>query len=499
MKKFLTLLLIVSMLTVSAASCSDSGNSDVSGDTTVNTGESAAETTTVNEGYDYSGIDYDGYSFRVLNIDEQFGCYIRADIGEQTGEMLDDSVYTRNRKAEEDMGIKIEEIIIGGGSVWSTGQIGLCEAFINNIMAGDDYCDVAILPIYFKPSVITDGYALDLLDIPELDLYAEYWDAPVNESLTVKDSLYTAAGPFSLMALDLTWGLLFNENMMNNLGLELPYQLVRDGKWTIEKFGEYAASAVSLNGDESFTPRADGNAVYGIAGHSHQPVVMLYSANVDFGERTPDGGMELTYGGERMFTVLDALSAVCKTGNGSIFYNNGGLDVPLGYMSMFAADRALFMTCELKSAMEERSMESTFGLVPMPKLNEAQEEYRSYVAYNTAFFVMPSTQKDTSRAGTILDALNYESYVQTLPVYYDVTLSQKGLRNEESIEMLKIIRDNRGADFIAVYSITADLNNNLANLFKWQGGDVSTVPSMLESARSAAEVKLKDIVDMMGK
>jgi len=498
MKKLISLILLTCMLTTAAA-CSGGGNSDNTADTAADNTESAAETTTANEGYDYSSINYDGYAFRVLNIDEQFGCHIRIDIAEQTGEMLDDAMYQRNRKAEEQMNIVIEEKIVSGGSVWKTGQVGLCDAFISNVMAGDDYCDAACLPTYFKPSVITDGYALDLLDIPELDLYAEYWDAPVNESLTVKNSLYTAAGPFNMMALDLTWVLLFNQDMMDDHGLDYPYQLVRDGKWTLEKFGEYSAVPIALNGDTSFTPNADGNAVYGIAGHSHSPVVMLYSAAVDFGERTPDGGMKLTYGGERMFTALEAISAVCKTANGSIFYNNGGLDVPLGYMSMFAADRAMFMTCELKSAMEERSMSSTFGLVPMPKLDESQDEYRSYVAYNTAFFVMPTTLKNTARAGTILDALNYESYVQTLPVYYDVTVSQKGLRNEESIEMLDIIRNNRGADFIAVYSITSDLNDNLANLFKWQGGDVSGVASMLEAARSAAEIKLADIVSMMGK
>ena len=139
-------------------------------------------------------------------------------------------------------------------------------------------------------------------------------------------------------------------------------------------------------------------------------------------------------------------------------------------------------------------MESTFGLVPMPKLDDSQEEYRSYVAYNTAFLVIPTTQKNTARAGFILDALNYESYIDTLPIYYDVTLSQKGLRNEESIEMLELIRENRGADLMAVYSITADITNSFTYMFVNGGGDVGGAASTVESGMSAAEVKLDELI-----
>ena len=49
---------------------------------------------------------------------------------------------------------------------------------------------------------------------------------------------------------------------------------------------------------------------------------------------------------------------------------------------------------------------------------------------------IPVTNPDISEAALIMDAFSYMTYKDVLPVYYDVSLSQKGLRNEDSIEML---------------------------------------------------------------
>lgn len=48
------------------------------------------------------------------------------------------------------------------------------------------------------------------------------------------------------------------------------------------------------------------------------------------------------------------------------------------------------------------------------------------------------TNQNTQQAGVILDEFSYQIYKDLMPVFYDVTVSQKGLRNEESIEMFGI-------------------------------------------------------------
>ena len=491
-KQFITWLLLAAMMLASVSCGADEETS--AGDTSAK-----SDDVVTTAAYPYDTKDFGGYIFKILNLDEQYGCYIRLDFDEQTGEALDDAVYNRNRRVEEQLNFQLDEVVLTGGAAWSTGQIAACDALIQSVMADDDAYDAAYLPIYFKPAVVTDGYVMNLLDIPELHLYEEYWDAVVNEEMTVNNTLYAASGPLNFMALDLSWALLFNQDMMDDLKLEYPYQLVRDGKWTLDKMNEYVGTAANLNGDESFAISESGNCTYGIAGHFTSPTAFMKAAYVDMHERDKNGSPSLTFGAERLYSAMEQIAKMCTTSDGKIFYNNGDLTSPTGYMSVFAANRALFLTCELKSAMQERAMEATFGLVPMPKLDEKQESYRSLVTYSTAFLTIPKTQDDPSRAGLILDALTYESWRDVLPVYYDITVSQKGLRNEESIEMMKILRDNRSIDFMQVYKITEDVMNALASQISGGSGDVSGAASVIASNKSAVEQNLSDILETMEK
>lgn len=50
--------------------------------------------------------------------------------------------------------------------------------------------------------------------------------------------LYFAVSDLSLTAFDLTWCLMFNEMKMEELNMDKPYDLVRNGKWTLDKFHE---------------------------------------------------------------------------------------------------------------------------------------------------------------------------------------------------------------------------------------------------------------------
>ena len=91
-------------------------------------------------------------------------------------------------------------------------------------------------------------------------------------------------------------------------------------------------------------------------------------------------------------------------------------------------------------------MEDTFGLLPMPKYDEAQEDYYTVTGYSTALLTVPSVIENPEMVGWALDALSYDSWKSVLPIYYDVRLEQKGLRNEDSIAMLDIVRSSLAAE-----------------------------------------------------
>lgn len=101
---------------------------------------------------------------------------------------------------------------------------------------------------------------------------------------------------------------------------------------------------------------------------------------------------------------------------------------------------------------------------------------------------------DTVRAGLILDALSYEGYKTVLPLYYGQTISQKGLRDEDSIEMLDLINATRMTEVGKIFGITTGLIDAVTNAVKAGDGSVaSTVAGMESSVRESLQ-KLLDTV-----
>ena len=88
-------------------------------------------------------------------------------------------------------------------------------------------------------------------------------------------------------------------------------------------------------------------------------------------------------------------------------------------------------------------MDTDFGILPMPKLNEQQPHHISEGAYPHVMTI-PATTSDLERTGIILEALCAESRITTLSTYLDTMLVNQVLsRDEESGEMLDIIFSNR--------------------------------------------------------
>lgn len=463
------------------------------GETEQTTNETDAQSTTavVDSFYDNLDEDYDGYEFTIFNAATQFNCYIRLDFEEQTGETLDDAVYERNSLIEDKLNCVITEYQFDGGTDWGTMQQNTCSHITQMVMAGDCDYDAAYLPVSFQPATVTDGYLADLYTIPELQFGEEWWDNVINDSLTINGKLYTASSPLHFMSLDLAWVLLFNQDMMDELGLEYPYDIVREGKWTLDKFNEYITGVANLNGDSSFTWDSNGSAVYGIAEHTGSPTAFIYSAGNQLLERDGES-FKFVGNTERMYNTVDKLRSLFNVSSGNAYQSNAAMETQSGYLYAFSVDRALFITCELKATLELRDMNSTFGLLPLPKYDESQPDYITSVNHITAFLTIPVTQPDMSRAGTILNALTYESWKSVLPIYYDVSVSQKGLRNDDSIEMLDIVRSNRGVQFSEVFGITTELSTSIQTVVN---SNQDTITSTIDAGIPKVEENLKKVLE----
>jgi hypothetical protein len=115
---------------------------------------------------------------------------------------------------------------------------------------------------------------------------------------------------------------------------------------------------------------------------------------------------------------------------------------------IFTNGRALFKHSQLGGIEALRAMDTDFGIIPYPKLNEQQEKYYSSLAW-AEILSLPiyADDEDLARTSVILEALASDSYRAVVPVYTELVLRTRNARDDESEEMIDIILGNRVFDW----------------------------------------------------
>jgi hypothetical protein len=169
---------------------------------------------------------------------------------------------------------------------------------------------------------------------------------------------------------------------------------------------------------------------------------------------------------------------------------------PVFYGS-FEDNRALFMWARMRVVERFRGMEADFGILPLPKFDEDQENYRSVVnPYTGILLGVPQSADNLERVSIILEALAAESKYTLQPAYYDIVLQRKFARDEESSAMLDIIFNSRVYDIGGVYSF-AGVSQEFVNLCNKSDRNVVSYYDKKIGAMEKAIDKVVDIFQSM--
>ena len=443
------------------------------------------------EEYVYPEINGNGSDFRFLNTTTNWGFYTDIVRDEITGEVLDDAIYNRNRFIEEKFNVNITET---GKDIWD-----IYNELQRVILSGSDEYEAVFCPVFCAASIgglITQGMFYNMRDISTMNLGGEWWNQTMMEEAAIGrgNKLYYAGCDINIMTLESVNCVYFNENMMADLGLDLPYGAVRQGKWTFEMFNMLQKTGANLNGDDSFKWSARGNAVYGFTSYEACAIALLAGSLERFIVTDKDGNPNLAIGGERFFNVLGKVQEML-TVEGEYLWGNDGANGEGGdYISMFSNDRALMMMGELNAVVDFRQMESAFGILPIPKYDENQPKYYSYLIYQTPVLIIPSTNTRADFTGAVLDAMAYVSNKDVTPVFFDISVSQKGLRNEDSIDMLGIIKNSGSFDVGCAYGWTVDFYESIRLGIGL--GKPFDIASAIEKYKPVIEIKIEETMKL---
>ena len=302
---------------------------------------------------------------------------------------------------------------------------------------------------------------------------------------------YFAGTDFSLLRFGATVGVYFNKDKFDALKIDYPYDTVREGRWTLDRFGELAKLGANLNGDAGWKYDQLGNADYGFSTWYCGISGMLFGTGVSYIERDADGAPRLSIENDRFMTACSKIAGITAEEGVFIHLN----DAAANYETEFGRGRLLMTIAQIKASTNLRSSEVSFGFLPMPKLDEEQTNYYSNAMDNYSVLSVPKTVKpeDTEFVGTITEALTRENHYSVISAYYDVALGAKYARDEQSVAMLDIIMSGRQYDMSILHASSLE---RLPYLFRdLIAAKKTDVASKYASIESAVKAGLDDLTE----
>ena len=427
-KTIAAIMLILSML-ASAAACA-APKKDSAADTTT----TAAETEDIDPRFairenvpDYT---FDGYKFRVHMRQGGWGNDFYAE--EATGDVVVDAVYARNAVTEERFDITFDFIPSDVSPV-------------PTILADDDAYDAVMPHGRHGFSYAMEGALVEWSSLPYINLDNPWWNQDAKTEFTVGGRLYCMLGQLSYQTLGMTFGIFFDKTLFENYSITEPYEDVRAGKWTFDKFAEIGkVGKEDLNGDGKIKPEDD---QFGyITSLWHGALNIQYSQGGRLTGKDEDDLPYMVLNTEKNIDIFDKYFSFIKEAEGYIWYQQKYQD-----KQIFSSGRALMFEYSIDVAVEMRSSETNFGIVPPPKYDEAQDNYHSMINAAVSSVCVPITNRDLELTSIILEAWSAESYRVVMPAYYNVALQVKYARDDDSAEMLDIIVDNAVVDLLYYY------------------------------------------------
>lgn len=355
---------------------------------------------------------------------------------EMTGDLINDAQFSMKLEMENRFNTALKEVYTA--DIWSTAYVARL------VKAGDDTYEICFVLDLYAPGYANSALVLPLDQVPYIDITKPYWDQALQPCVTIAGKNWFAFGCYDLSYYDLTHILTFNKDMVKDLNLEDPYELVREDRWTVDAFAEAAAVSVrDLDGNGEMTE----DDAWGFTSVAKQilPCFWMAAGEQSIAKDENDIPYLNVLGNERFFSVFEKLFSVMWD-NGIWCPNTEDQNFWSGTVNMFGSGRALFAAQTFYYLSEFRDVEADFGILPYPKFTEDQNGYHSRVEGGCKIAVVPVTNHKPDTAGAILEAMASWGFNNLIPEYYEIALKRKTSRDEASSAMLDLIFSTRSYD-----------------------------------------------------
>ncbi len=458
----------------------------------------------------------------VFSLNENYAYEVYAE--ETSTDPRDKLIYERNKKIEERFGIEVEtHITKPAGATDNESHLTYVR---NQLATKRPSFDVVMMMAYQSGKLIAGGNYRDLRTATpyiQEDIVNEssvWWPSDMNTSATVKGHQFVGLSDMSVTAIDLSYGLLFNADMMNDENVIADfntkektnyatiYDLVDAGAWTLDNLTTITKDFWRDNAADSVNAGTvdPGDKIGFFGGTSTDLDAFAYSFG--FMYINNDGVSDPTVW--TMPTTFD--TAVTKLRN--LFSSNGATMAGRGNPAFkditysernafFAGGHALFKSASLKDVMSSaiKGMEQNYGIIPYPKYNKDQANYLTGISDQVSVISIPTfTRAERLRlTGATVVALSAETNKSFNDAYYEMIVKHgSGFVDKRSVEMVDKIVSGRVYDLgfyhHAELKWSDEDNACFATLLRyllWTGNDTNAV---WQQIRDTSTSKLNGIV-----
>ena len=426
--------------------------------------------------------NYDGYNYRITDYEEY-----PLDTDEQSGNVINDAIYERNMLAEEKFKIKITHTSYPYSKYTDVGNL-----LLNSGRAQSDDGDLYYVVFANAYKGILEGAVPPASALPCIDMTQPWYFQALNKSLNVDGVALLAYNAFDKNPGGK--GLVFNQRIISDIGLDSPYKLVDAGTWTYDRFYEYITKGGSdLDGDGQ-TGDADR---YGfITSTDDYTDFIYYGAGMklmDFSSGKPvinrdeklfDMYQKAVRYLDENYTILDVFKA---WGQKTESQTKG--------VQQFIGGHGMFIMAYTSTLIQLGDMEDDYGIVPYPKWTETQSQY--YAGMDGSRIAVPCTaSSDLERVSIVKEYLAVESLNVNYPAYYEISLKNRYVRDEDSVQMLEIITNAMTYDMGAALDYTAVRGPWMDCISSHSDAFASAVASNLPRAEQVIETLNENIAKL---
>ncbi len=465
--RVLSLLLVLAVFAVLFTACKKQS------DTPVETMEDTTATIEVSATDEWGQKYYDDVVPESLNYKgAKVNILMRGDVGNEDarhyewltdtldgGDALSQAIWFRNLEIEEELNVELNFI--------TRDRDAMDQMIINSALGDGDGIDIISHYHYYATSLSNLACYKNFVnkDFTYLHLENPYWNQNFINYAEWNDRLFVLQGDMNISTYMTTFVMFFQKNLLRDMcdmeSSEL-YEKVLDGGWTIDELITLCTDTATLDSVDGYS---DGD-VYAFTSHYevHAYDGLLAAFDIDL-TTTDENGNHKLLGSTAQRKLQAAADKLVNFYRSDDVYLVGRNDKNYTQpVAAFKLNRSVFCSAGLGDYKHLSEMETdSWGLLPMPKYDEKQENYYAGVqdSHNTVAAMYGGT-KDYEMISAVLELFASKSYSSVRPTLFNRVLKGQKLQDVQSTKVFDIIMDSTRWDFADIYpKAVKDVRNSL--------------------------------------